>query len=129
MLRRGIHCTKPLQDEWTKYGEAAFRCEVLEAIEPGLSVARKREREQHWFSAHLGRLLCNPQSSFGGTPDSIRIAIEASRGSIGRRWTPETNRKRSIAQKGIPKGHGAKISATKRARRLERERQKSELMI
>ena len=128
-LRRGIHCTKPLQQEWARYGEASFRCEVLECLEPGLPKARKRERETYWFNAHPGRLLCNPLCSFAGTPESIVKAIEASRTVAGNRWTPEANRLRSVAQKGIPKGHGAKISATKRARKLERERQLSQLMI
>ncbi len=47
-----------------------------------------------------------------------RINIANAR--IGNRWSAEANLKRSLSQRGKPKGHGAKISATKRARKAMR---------
>lgn len=123
--RRGIHQTKLFQEEWNLYGEDAFVVEILEEMPRGLSIPEKRERETYWFSAHPGRLLCNPECSYGGTPEAIKAAIEASRHVTGRKWTPEANLKRSLAQKGKSKGHGAKISATKQAQRLARLNQSS----
>jgi hypothetical protein len=50
-------------------------------------------------------------------PPGFHDKAIASRKANGYKPTPESNLKRRLAQLGIPKGHGAKISATKQARK------------
>lgn len=54
-LRRGRHDCHHLQRAWRKYGEAAFRIEVIELCleEPTVLAAR----EQHWLDRFAGRLF------------------------------------------------------------------------
>lgn len=66
-------------------------------------------------------LLLNEKNSFRPTPEATRKGIEASRHVEGRKRSPEANLKRRLAQLGKPKGHGAKISATKQARKAQQE--------
>lgn len=64
-----------------------------------------------------GRLYNRHRVSFSLLPEAKAKGVLAAHKERGLRWTPEANLKRSLAQKGKPKGHGAKISATKRAKR------------
>jgi tRNA(His) 5'-end guanylyltransferase len=66
----------------------------------------------------LGLLYNKAIVSFELKPEWATKGVENSRHSVGNRWTPEANMKRRLAQLGKPKGHGAKISATKQAKKL-----------
>lgn len=121
LLNAGKHTCKPLQEDWTRYGESAFVAKIYDELPPDASLRDKRGRELYRMNAlkDAGLLYNEHIVSFAPTPEATRKGIEASRHVAGNRWTPEANLKRSLAQKGKPKGHGAKISATKRARKQQ----------
>ena len=93
---------------------------LLEEIEG--SVESKRKAEHRWMANlnEAGLLYNQSRLAYELSPEAIKKGVEASRHVIGNRWTPEANLKRRLAQLGKPKGHGAKISATKRAKRMMR---------
>lgn len=115
---RTHHATK-LTDDWHLYGEAAFSMKVLEEGDYSHRGAHC-PAEQKWIDhyASQGKLYNAHQRSTGLGDEITKKGIEASRTVVGNRWTPEANAKRRLAQLGIPKGHGAKISATKRAKAM-----------
>jgi len=121
LLNNGKHTSPLLQEEWAKFGRDAFDMRVLEAGDWS-SLEERRSAEQKWMDLYLeqGKLCNAAEMSFAPAKEAIAKGIEASRHVTGNRWTPEANLKRSLAQKGKPKGHGAKISATKRARKAMR---------
>lgn len=120
LLNQKKHSAERMQRDWDRYGSNAFYLKTLETLPPDSPVAVKREAELRWMVTYKadGRLYNTTMTSFATTPEARAKGIEASRTSIGNRWTPETNLKRRLAQLGKPKGHGAKISATKRARAM-----------
>lgn len=119
LCRNRKHHAVKLTDDWHIYGEGAF---VIKALEETEYTHRGAfcEAEQRWITHYLsqGKLYNAMEKSVGLTKDAWAKGVEASRKSTGNRWTPEANEKRSLAQIGIPKGHGAKISATKQAKKL-----------
>jgi hypothetical protein len=120
LLNQGKHAEPELQNDWNQYGPSAFAMRLLEEIEG--SVESKREAELRWM-ANLdkqGLLYNQTRLAYALSPEAMKKGVEASRHVIGNRWTPEANEKRRLAQLGKPKGHGAKISATKRAKRMMR---------
>jgi group I intron endonuclease len=118
LLNNGKHTSVKIQSDWTLYGPGAFHFEVLEDLGHNVSFERKRAAEQKWMDAMdaKGLLYNTYKSAFKMSREVWWMGVQASRGVAGNRWTPEANKKRSLAQLGKPKGHGAKISATKRAR-------------
>jgi group I intron endonuclease len=52
LLRHGRHHNRPLQNDWRRYGEDAFRWEVLEILEGRPSLAQLRAAENLWLQ-HL----------------------------------------------------------------------------
>jgi len=120
LLKQGAHASPSLQADWNRYGEQAFHIITIQELPLDATVEQKRKAELLWMDhfKKAGTLYNEMQISFQGPPGSLEKAVEASRHVIGNRWTPEANRKRSEAQLGKPKGHGAKISATKRAKKL-----------
>jgi hypothetical protein len=121
LLNQGKHLATLLQADWKQQGEAGFEAIVLEKLPDDATVVVKRVRELYWMQRYEDRLYNAHQVSFAPTADATRKGVANAHKLPGNRWTEEANRKRSEAQKGIPKGHGAKISATKRARALERQ--------
>lgn len=115
---RKHHATK-LVDDWHKYGEDAFVMRKLEEA-PYSHRGAFCEAEQKWITHYelLGKLYNARNLANSPTPDEIRKGVEASRASVGKRWSAEANEKRRLAQLGKPKGHGAKISATKQAKKM-----------
>ena len=114
------HATK-LVDDWHEYGEQAFVMKVLEDAEYPYRGAYC-EAEQKWINhyAEQGKLYNGHDRSTGLGGEITQRGIEASKKATGNRWSAEANEKRRLAQLGKPKGHGAKISATKRAKLLMR---------
>jgi tRNA(His) 5'-end guanylyltransferase len=111
-----------LSERWAEYGDDCFKAVSLELLADDSTLQQKREAELRWITrlSTDGLLLNKAVISFAPTPEATRKGIEASRHVAGNRWTPEANEKRRLAQIGVPKGHGAKISATKQARKLMR---------
>lgn len=122
LCRNGRHHAVRLTEDWVRYGEHAFVMKALEEAEYSHRGAHC-DAEQKWIDhyASQGKLYNQMTQSRGLTPDVIRKGVEASRTVVGRRWSAEANEKRRLSQLGKPKGHGAKISATKRAKKLADE--------
>jgi hypothetical protein len=119
LLNAGRHKAVKLQDRWKMLGPSGFRLIVVEALPNDADVILKRERELYWMRFFLEKdLLLNTHLvSYSPLPGSSQKAAE-SRVRNGYRPSAESNLKRRLAQLGVPKGHGAKISATKRARAM-----------
>lgn len=121
LLNQGKHLAIQMQTDWNEHGEQAFMALEVERLANDASVVEKRVRELYWMQQYQDRLYNAHQTSFAPTRAAIEKGLANAHKSPGNRWTEEANRKRSEAQRGIPKGHGAKISATKRARAKERQ--------
>jgi group I intron endonuclease len=115
LLRAGKHACKRLQSDWTEKHESRFRVLVLEHVE---TLDERRKAEVRWMSYFKGHdLLYNDHLISMQPTEEARIrGVANAHNEPGNRWTPEVNLRRRLAQLGIPKGHGAKISATKQAR-------------
>jgi group I intron endonuclease len=117
LLRAGQHVCQSLQADWTQFGEDSFFMIPLEPFDAA-TASEKRERELKWMRYFEGRgQLYNENTVSYQPPPGASAKAAAARVSSGFKWSEETNLKRSLAQKGKPKGHGAKISATKRAQK------------
>lgn len=119
LLRSGKHAEKLLQGDWLKYGETSFVMEALQEL-GDCTLDTKRSAEKHWMAWFdtdvTPRLYNKNRSSFEATPEAQQKFVEAARKTnTGRVHTPEERLKRSINNKGKHTGHGAKISATKKA--------------
>ena len=112
------HATK-LTEDWHKYGQSAFSMKVLEIADYSHRGSHC-EAEQKWIDYYdsLGMLYNGHNRSTGLGAEITRKGVLNAHNEAGNRWTPEANLKRSLAQKGKPKGHGAKISATKQAKKM-----------
>jgi len=120
LLKAGKHSSTKLQEAWNDHA-GQFQMRVLETMPAEVSVIEKRERELSWMKHYRvqGLLLNENEVSFQPTPYAIargRLATKARAGTFTQ--LPESNLKRRLAQLGKPKGHGAKISATKQAKNL-----------
>jgi hypothetical protein len=118
LLNQGAHKTRALQEDWQIYGPEQFRLMDLIAV-PNGDLETRRRQELAWmeyFATHCG-LYNEHRISMRPSDEAIRKGVANAHLQPGNRWTPEVNEKRRVAQLGKPKGHGAKISATKRARR------------
>ena len=117
LLKAGKHSAK-LQAAWNQHA-ATFQMHTLETLDATAAVIEKRERELAWLRHYraLGKLLNEHEISFQ-PPNGAQEKAAAQRVANGYRQTAESNAKRRAAQLGVPKGHGAKISATKQAKKL-----------
>ena len=116
LLKAGRHTCRPLQRVWDK--ATIKELGVLDWVKCDDALESRRAAELAAMDC-IGPRLLNDKNSFQPSPEAIRKGIEASRHVEGRKRSPEANLKRSLAQKGKPKGHGAKISATKQARKAQ----------
>ena len=119
LLNNGKHTSSRIQADWSAHGADSFEFRILEDLGGNASAEHKKNAEQRWIDTiDADGLLYNSYRVVGGIPAHVhRLGIEASKLVPGRRWTPEANEKRRLAQLGKPKGHGHKISATKKAKR------------
>jgi hypothetical protein len=94
--------------DWHQFGEGSFRLIVLENLPSDADVDQRREKEKFWMEKYnQDALLYNTDMrSFELTPEQQRKGTEAIR---------------HRPKRGIPLGHGAKISATKQVRKAQRE--------
>lgn len=118
LLNAGKHSELDLQSDWNLYRQDAFRMELVYELEEDASIHAKRAMESFAMRRYkeLGLLYNRNEASFQPTSEAIARGQLVVHASPGNRWTAEANLKRSLAQKGIPKNHGHKISATKRAK-------------
>lgn len=118
LLELGQHSTVALLADWRLFGGSQFAISTLEVL-PTAELIARREAELRWMDnfASKGLLYNEHRISMRPSDEAIRRGVANTHLKPGNRWTPESNEKRSLAQIGIPKGHGAKISATKRAKR------------
>ena len=116
LCRNKKHHAVKLMEDWAIYGEAAFAMKALEEAEYSHRGAHC-EAEQKWIDYYksIGKLYNNQDKSSGLGGEITKLGIFAAKSVVGRRNSPEANEKRRLAQLGKPKGHGAKISATKKA--------------
>jgi len=117
LLNAGKH-SRRLQEAWNRHKDS-FQIKPLETLPEPVQVIEKRERELSWMKHYrlMGLLLNESEISFQ-PPKGYAQKSAASRAASGYSHSPESNLKRSLAQLGKPKGHGAKISATKQAKKL-----------
>lgn len=99
------------------HGPQSMQIKSLETLPSDTTTILKRERELYWLNLYdaQGLLLNDQKVSFQPPEGASKKAVEA-RVRNGYRPSPESNLKRRLAQLGKPKGHGAKISATKQAK-------------
>jgi hypothetical protein len=118
LLNAGKH-TRRLQQAWDRYKDS-FQMKSLEVLQEPVQVIEKRECELAWMKHYrlMGKLLNEEEISYQ-PPKGHAVKAAITRSVNGNRHiTAESNLKRSLAQLGKPKGHGAKISATKQAKKL-----------
>ncbi len=125
-LRTGKHNNRHLQAAWVKYGEQAFVFVVVEELPESADLLAA---ENIWLKEHVGKPYCYnlgvdataPMTGFGGElsptwgykhTDEAKAVIAAT--SKGRKFTEETNKKKTAHLIGKPKSAEvrAKISAT-----------------
>lgn len=120
LLRLGKHSCKEMQ---TNYQSAPYPdnigMQVVEVLNDGCTLDERRQAELKWMRvlADLGQLYNEHQISFQ-PPIGASAKAAATRVANGYRQSAESNEKRRLAQLGRPKGHGAKISVTKRAKAM-----------
>ena len=121
LLRNGKHACAEMQSDWQQFGESNFAAVELEIFLYDESLPTRREAELKWMDHFKSKgLLYNEHLiSMRPSEEARQRGVANAHNEPGNRWTPEANEKRRQAQLGIPKGHGAKISATKRARRQQ----------
>jgi len=119
LLRNGKHTSAKLQQDWDAFGETAFRLRILEDLGHNASFERKKSAEQLWLDRYdaSGKLYNAYRVAYSMPIETVLMGTAVAHREPGNRWTPEVNERRRLAQLGKPKGHGAKISATKRAKR------------
>ncbi len=119
LLKAGRHAAIRLQQDWNRLTEDSFNLVVLEQLPDDANVVFKRERELAWMKCYSekGKLYNDNLTSFS-PPKGAQAKAARQRVLNGYRPSAETIQKRRLATLGVPKGHGAKISATKRANRL-----------
>lgn len=108
LLRKGRHSSEIMLADFAHYGRTGFTLIVKEKLQDGVSVEQRRESELRWMNHYKeqGRLYNASFVSFGPSGNWKE-----------RTGSPEARAKRSAALSGRPKhaGHGAKVSATKKA--------------
>ena len=118
LLKAGKHNSTKLQEAWNDHA-GQFQMRVLETMPVGVSVIEKRERELSWMKHYRAQgLLLNDNEISFQPPKHAPALAAAARVANGYRPSAESNLRRRLAQLGKPKGHGAKISATKQAKNL-----------
>lgn len=121
ILNAGKHSSGKLQDDWLRDGDECFELVILEKLPDDSNVVTKRARELYWMQVNSEKLYNAFQNSFSPTKEAREKGVKMRSANLkGSVQSPESNEKRRIAQLGKPKGHGAKISATKRRKSLEK---------
>lgn len=120
LLNQRKHSCSEMVQDWHQFGAGSFRLVLLEPLAPDVSVDQKRDREKFWMEEYNrnGLLYNTDMRSFELTAEQQRKGTEKAR-HVPKYFSPEALMRKRMSQLGIPKGHGAKISATKRARKAQ----------
>jgi hypothetical protein len=115
LLRQGKHAEPELQADWAKYGPAEFTLRSLGTLPDSSAVAdiRRAELDAMDMFDKIGQLYNTKRFAYQ-PPPGVRPPIRR-----GFQNSAESNLKRRLAQLGVPKGHGAAISAGKKRKRDE----------
>lgn len=121
LLRQNKHREVLLQGDWNRYTGHCFEMLPLEFLEDGCTVQEKREAEMRWMKkvGDEGKLYNLNRTSFRPTDAAIAKGLPRAKATEGKKRGAEANEKRRLAQLGKPKWHGAKISATKQAKKQQ----------
>ena len=123
LLRAGKHSEPELQKDFLKYGELFFQMRPFNVIKESIDVKTKRSLEKYWMDHYAIRgLLYNTRRISFEPPPGAQAKAAASRVANGYVQTEESKLKRRMAQLGKPKNHGWKISATKQANKLAKNK-------
>ena len=116
LLKSGKHSEKDLLLDWQTYGAEQFRMESLIELEEDVSLHIKRAMEKWAMQRYkaAGLMYNKNECCFEPVREATLRGVPMAHLVPGKRWTPEANMKRRMAQLGIPKNHGDKISATKK---------------
>ena len=113
------HSEPLLMEDWKLYGAKNFIMVAVLELEDDANTHTKRSMEMFVMQRYKssGLLYNLNEASFMPTREAI---MKSARMNVnkGRKQSPESNMKRRLAQVGIPKNHGNKISATKRAKAM-----------
>jgi len=91
--------------------------ETIQTLPKDCSVIEKREAELGWMKNYQAKgLLLNDNLTSFAPPKNAPALAAKKRIENGYSPSEETRMKMRLAQLGKPKGHGAKISATKQAK-------------
>jgi len=142
-LRRGVHHCHHLQAAWNKYGEDAFKFEVVERLALDTSPAELEAAEDKWLVAHVGKKYCynhglrsnapwrgcDPQDhpNYGRklTDEEKQVLAEATKRQwetsdprTGHKHSPETRAKISAKiQEALAEGRGGKFIPSEETRK------------
>ncbi len=116
LLRANKHAEPELQAAWNTHGESAFSMIAVRVIADE-SVDARRQAELQVMQQYddKGLLYNRNRACFSPTYEAWQRGYLKGAATKGNKQSPEANAKRRAAQIGKPKGHGAKISATKKA--------------
>jgi len=123
LLRAGKHSEPELQKDFAQYGENSFQMLPLQVVKEEIDVSTKRFLEKYWMDHYEERgLLYNSRKISFEPPKGAPAAAAKARVANGYKQTEESKLKRRLAQLGKPKNHGWKISATKQAQKLAKNK-------
>lgn len=97
LLRKGTHRNPKLQNAWRKYGESAFRFDILERVD---DIAKLIEREQFWLDQtipfyNIARIASSPLGTKRTKEQRERMSLYWS----GRKKGPQTIEQRNAHSK------------------------------
>lgn len=124
LLRAKKHSCISLQSDWSTLGEERFHLNPnIQLICWSEDVKVKREAELRWMDYFDRRgMLYNERKISFQPPPGAPAKAAAARVANGYIPSPESNLKRRLAQLGKPKNHGWKISETKQAQKLAKNK-------
>jgi len=119
-LQRGKHGNRHLQRAWIKYGEGAFRFEVVEMVPVELLL----DTEQRYIDeCGDGFNICPIAGSNRGHKPSAEARAKMSAARMGHRHSAETREKIGAGNRGktVSEASRAKMSVAKRGRVVDRD--------
>lgn len=121
-LEKTVHSEPELQSDWNLHGRNNFEMRTVYQLQEDAPLVAKRAMEELAMRRfkERGLLYNRNEACFQPTREAQAIGIPAATAVIGKKRSAEANEKRRMAQLGIPKNHGHKISATKQAKKLMR---------
>ena len=117
-LRTEKHCNCHLQFAWVKYGESAFRFEVLVVCEPADCIPYEQKFIDYFDAVKTGYNLKPTAGSNLGYRQTTETKIKIGNANRGRKKSPETIRMAAEASRGRKKSSGElmKLSVAGRGR-------------